>query len=162
MGRTCSLNGRDYFFFKSTSTHTRTSQEDLKVSKRILFECSYENKCLCKILDKYTDSWHLSYGREKLQKSSGMRLKSSSRFPSHELKAIGSYSMSLRREKKRRDEKKWAYESCCPWSHGGCGLKSFKLVWWCHQLLSAFIAKCHLPRVSRQSRRSLMIRVIMK
>ena len=43
-----------------------------------------------------------------------------------------------------------------------CSQNSFQLVWWCHQLLSAFLAKGHLPRVSRQSRRSLMIRVIMK
>ena len=46
----------------------------------------------------------------------------------------------------------------CPWSHGGCGQKSFKPVWRCHQLLSGFLAKGHLPRMSRQSRRSLMIR----
>ena len=32
-------------------------------------------------------------------------------------------------------------EPCCPWSHGGCGQKSFKLVWRCHQLLSGFLAK---------------------
>ena len=51
-----------------------------------------------------------------------------------------------------------------PAVHGamGCGQKSFKLVWRCHQLLSGFLAKGHLPRVSRQSRRSLMISVIMK
>ena len=40
--------------------------------------------------------------------------------------------------------------------------KSFKLVWRCHQLRSRFLAKGHLPRVSRQSLRWLMIRVIMK
>ena len=28
-----------------------------------------------------------------------------------------------------------------------CGQKSFKLVWRCHQLLSGFLAKDHLPRV---------------
>ena len=28
--------------------------------------------------------------------------------------------------------------------------KSFKLLWWCHQLLSGFLAKGHLLRVSRQ------------
>ena len=39
---------------------------------------------------------------------------------------------------------------------------SFRLVWQCHQLLSEFLDKGHLPRVSRQSRRSLMIRMIMK
>ena len=50
----------------------------------------------------------------------------------------------------------------CPWSHGGCGQKSFKLMGRCHQLLSGFLAKGHLLRVSRQSYRSLMIRVIMK
>ena len=44
----------------------------------------------------------------------------------------------------------------------GCEQESFKLVWRCHQLLSGFLAKGHLPRVLRQSRRSLMIRVIMK
>ena len=44
----------------------------------------------------------------------------------------------------------------------GCGQKSFKLVWWWYHLLSTFLFKGHLPRVSRQSRRSLMIRVIMK
>ena len=51
-----------------------------------------------------------------------------------------------------------------PAVHGamGCGQKSFKLVRRCHQLLPAFQAKRHLLRVSRHSRRSLMIRVIMK
>ena len=41
-----------------------------------------------------------------------------------------------------------------PAVHGamGCGKKIFKLVWRCHQLLSWFLAKGHLPRVSRQSR----------
>ena len=33
-----------------------------------------------------------------------------------------------------------------------CGQKNFKLVWWCHKLLSWFLAKGHLPRLSRQSR----------
>ena len=33
----------------------------------------------------------------------------------------------------------------------GCDQKIFKLVWWCHNLLSAFLAKGHLPRVSSQS-----------
>jgi hypothetical protein len=33
----------------------------------------------------------------------------------------------------------------------GCGQKSFKLVWWCHQLLSGFLANDHLPQVSRLS-----------
>ena len=32
----------------------------------------------------------------------------------------------------------------------GCDQKSFKLVWWCHQLLSRFLTKGHLPRVSPQ------------
>ena len=51
-----------------------------------------------------------------------------------------------------------------PVVHGamGCGQKSFKFVWWCHQLLSGFSAKGHLSRVSRQSRWLLMIRVIRK
>ena len=40
--------------------------------------------------------------------------------------------------------------------------KRFKLVWRCHQLLYGFLAKGYLPWVSRQSRRSLMIWVIMK
>ena len=44
----------------------------------------------------------------------------------------------------------------------GCSQKSFKLVWRCHQLLSGFLAEGHLPQMSRQSRCSLMIRVIMK
>ena len=30
----------------------------------------------------------------------------------------------------------------------GCVQKCFKLVWWCHQILSGFLAKGHLPRVS--------------
>ena len=44
-----------------------------------------------------------------------------------------------------------------PAVHGAmdCNQKSFKLVCWCHQLLSGFLANGHLPRVSRQSRRSL-------
>ena len=36
----------------------------------------------------------------------------------------------------------------------GCGQKGFTLMWQCHQLLSGFLAKGHLLRVSRQSRRS--------
>ena len=36
----------------------------------------------------------------------------------------------------------------------GCRQKSFKLVWWCHQLLSWFLVNDHLPRVSLQSRLS--------
>ena len=36
-----------------------------------------------------------------------------------------------------------------PVVHGAmdCGQESFKVVWWCHQLLSGFLAKGHLPRV---------------
>ena len=41
----------------------------------------------------------------------------------------------------------------------GCGQKRFKFVWRCHQLRSGFLAKGNMPRVSR---RSLMIKVIMK
>ena len=44
----------------------------------------------------------------------------------------------------------------------GYSQKNFKLVWWCHQLLTTFLAKGHLLQLSRQSCRSLMIRVIMK
>ena len=40
--------------------------------------------------------------------------------------------------------------------------KKTLLVWRYHQLLCGFLAKGHVPRVSRKSRRSLMIRVIMK
>ena len=48
--------------------------------------------------------------------------------------------------------------------HGamGCREKNLQYVWRCHQLLSGFLAKGHSPRVSRQSRRSPMIRAIMK
>ena len=46
-----------------------------------------------------------------------------------------------------------------PWS---MAKKTFELVWRCHHLLSGFLAKGHLPWVSCQSRRSLMIRAIMK
>ena len=48
--------------------------------------------------------------------------------------------------------------------HGATGYdqKCFKLVWRCHQLLSGFLANGHLPRVSRQLRLSLMIRVIIR
>ena len=53
-------------------------------------------------------------------------------------------------------------QPCYPWSHRGCGQKSCKIMWRCYQLLSGFLAKGHLPRMSRQSRRSLMIRMIMK
>jgi hypothetical protein len=52
--------------------------------------------------------------------------------------------------------------ACCTWSHGLRRKKSFKTVCRCHQLLSGFLAKGHLPRVAGQSHRSLMIRVIMK
>ena len=46
----------------------------------------------------------------------------------------------------------------CPAVHGamGCSQKSFKPVWRCHQFLSGFIGKGYLPRVSRQSRRTLL------
>ena len=45
----------------------------------------------------------------------------------------------------------------------GCGqTKNIQLEWQYHQLLSGFLAKGYFPRVSRQSRRSLMLRVIMK
>ena len=40
--------------------------------------------------------------------------------------------------------------SCCSWSHGLWPKKLSKLVWRCHQLLSEFLAKGHLPRVSLQ------------
>ena len=45
-----------------------------------------------------------------------------------------------------------------PWA----AAKKQLLVWRSHQLLCRFLAKGHLPRVSHQSHRSLMIRVIMK
>ena len=53
---------------------------------------------------------------------------------------------------------------CPPVVHGAMafGQKNFQLVWRCRQLLFGFLAKGHLPRVSRQSCRSLMIKVIMK
>ena len=52
--------------------------------------------------------------------------------------------------------------ACCPWSNGLRPTKTFQLVGRCYQLLSGILAKGHLPRVSLQSRQSLMIRVIMK
>ena len=39
-------------------------------------------------------------------------------------------------------------DASCPWSPGGCGQKSFKLVWWCHWLLSGFLAKGLTPSVT--------------
>ena len=33
----------------------------------------------------------------------------------------------------------------------GCGQKNFQLVWLCHQLLSGFLGKAHLPQVSSVS-----------
>ena len=39
-----------------------------------------------------------------------------------------------------------------------CGQKTLMLVWGCHQLLSEFLAKGHLPRVSRQSRLSANVK----
>ena len=41
----------------------------------------------------------------------------------------------------------------CPWSHG-LRSKDFKLVLWCHELLSKFAANSHLPRVLRKLRLS--------
>ena len=50
------------------------------------------------------------------------------------------------------------FMTCWPWSHG---LRTKNLlVWRCLHLLSGFLAKGHLPRVSRQSRPSLMIRTL--
>ena len=59
------------------------------------------------------------------------------------------------------DKCKWGQQSDdrIPVLHGAMG-KNFQLVWRCHQLLSGFLTKGQLPRVSRQSRRSLMIRMI--
>ena len=42
---------------------------------------------------------------------------------------------------------------CCPWSHG-LRPKNLWLMWLCHQLLSGFLAKSHLPRISCQPRLS--------
>ena len=59
----------------------------------------------------------------------------------------------------------WEFKPCwVPAVHGvmGCSQRSCKLVWRCHQPLSGLLAKDHLPRVLRQSRRSLMIRLILK
>ena len=44
--------------------------------------------------------------------------------------------------------------SYLPAVHGamGCGQTSFKTVWRCHQLLSGFLAKGHLPRVAHVGR----------
>ena len=53
------------------------------------------------------------------------------------------------------------HDICCPWNHELRPKKNFQLVWLCHQLLSGFLAKGHLLRMSHQSRRSLMIRVIL-
>ena len=43
---------------------------------------------------------------------------------------------------------------CCPWSHGDCSQKSFKLVWRCNQFLSRFLAKGQLPLLLGQSNQS--------
>ena len=51
--------------------------------------------------------------------------------------------------------------TCCPWSNG-LRPKSFKLLWWCKQLMSKFLAKCYLPRVSLQSRLLANDKEIMK
>ena len=48
--------------------------------------------------------------------------------------------------------------TCWPWSHD-LQPRKLQLMWRCQQLLSAFLVKGHLPRVSRQL---LMIRVITK
>ena len=60
---------------------------------------------------------------------------------------------------------RWLVQYLChhwPVVHGLRPKKKTQLVWRCHQLLSSFLAKGNLPRVSRQSRCSLMIRLIMK
>jgi hypothetical protein len=44
----------------------------------------------------------------------------------------------------------------------GCGQKSFMLVLRCHHFLSGFLAKDHLPRVSRQSLLSANNRYVMQ
>ena len=56
----------------------------------------------------------------------------------------------------------WKYGVIYPAFHGTMvgSQKSARLVRRCHQLMSGFLAKGYLPPVSRQSRRSLMIRVI--
>ena len=44
----------------------------------------------------------------------------------------------------------WKSWQFAPVIHGaiGCSPKDFKLVWWCHQPLSRFLANYHLPQVS--------------
>ena len=61
----------------------------------------------------------------------------------YEYKKLGSGSLV----NNRRVAKTLAYRNlvrrhipCCSWSHGGCGQKRFKLVWWCQQLLSGSFA----------------------
>ena len=71
-----------------------------------------------------------------------------------QMRSVGSHSTSGK-------EKEGKNGSCYPWSHD-CGEKIYKLMWWFYQLLSGFLAKGQLPRVSRLSHGSLMIRVIMK
>ena len=54
--------------------------------------------------------------------------------------------------------------SSSPVAHGAmdCSQNTFKLIWRYHQLLSRFIVRDHLPRVSRQSPLSANNRVIMR
>ena len=58
----------------------------------------------------------------------------------------------------------WNGKFPLPLVHGvmGCGQKSFKLVWRCHQLLSGFLIKGHSARVLRRSRMSANDRMIMR
>ena len=78
--------------------------------------------------------------------------------PYLQMRSVGSHSTSGGEEKVEKDKtgSLWLL-LLLPAAHGamGCGQKSFKLVWRCHQLLSGFLAKDHLPRVSRPLPRSL-------
>ena len=109
-------------------------------------------------------SWHLPYNWGNRRKTSARRPSderavrpfiASNWVPYLQMRSVESDSRSgMEKEGKKEIRKGGRYVV-----HGavGCGQKSLKLVW-----QSGFLAKGQLSQVSHQSRRSLMIRVIMK
>ena len=96
----------------------------------------------------YTDLLAFTLKMRKIRKTSA-RGPSSPQMGSLPPNEVGRIAQHARNEKK---EELGVLLSTEPMA---AARKSFKLAWWCHKLLSGFLAKGQLPRVSRQPSRSV-------
>ena len=88
-------------------------------------------------------------------------LTASNEVPSFQIRSVESHSTTGREEEGKKEMTGRILHVTVLHGDMDCGQNSFKLVWRCYQIQSGFLANGHLSRVSRQSSRSLMIRVIM-